>query len=81
MTSNLLGRSLGSISPQALRQAETSRLLHLLQAAPGIRFDSSDAGTSSEPKEAGKEGKENAPNAWAHRAGVNCLTIDKFEGR
>jgi DNA excision repair protein ERCC-8 len=80
MTSNLFGRALGIISPQALQKAETSRLLHSLQAAPGIKFDGSDGplqGPSS--RDEGEEGQEET--MWAHKAGVNCITIDRFEGR
>lgn len=80
MTSNLFGRALGIVSPQALQKAEMSRLLHALQAAPGIRFEGSDGPeqeTGSESDDAEREEKV----VWAHRAGVNCITIDRFEGR
>ena len=83
MTSKLLGRSLGTISPEVIQQAETSRLLHALQAAPGIRFDGSDGPTSA--KRGGRNGDgeegEKEESVWAHKAGVNCLTIDRYEGR
>ena len=75
MPPDLLGRALGTISSQALQRAETSRLLHSIQAAPGVRFDGSDAANSSRDV----EGEER--DVWAHQAGVNCLTIDRFEGR
>ena len=81
MTSNLFGRALGAISPQALHQAETSNLLHALSPAPGIRFDGSDGpgqGQQSNQKVGNDEKKE---TVWAHRSGMNCLTIDRFEGR
>ena len=80
MTSNIFGRALGSISPQALQKAETSRLLDSLQAAPGIRFDSSDAPTPSRAQ-GSRDGGDELGGTWAHRAGVNCLAIDRFEGR
>ena len=80
MTSNLLGRALGIVSPQALQQAETSRLLHSLQAAPGIRFNGGDgAAAEASSQNVGDEGEQK--DTWAHRAGVNCLTVDRFEGR
>ena len=80
MHSNLFGRALGTISPQALQRAETSRLLYSLQAAPGIRFDGSDRPVRhSTSGDGDKEGQEEG--IWAHRTGVNCLTIDGFEGR
>ena len=82
MTSNLFGRALGTISPQALQKAETSRLLSSLQAAPGIRFDGSDRATpvSAPPYPNGDE-EDGSGGVWVHKAGVNSLAIDKFEGR
>lgn len=80
MTSNIFGRALGSISPQALQKAETSRLLSSLQAAPGIRFDGSDRAAPTKAQQNGDEGDE-LGGIWAHKAGVNCLAVDKFEGR
>lgn len=79
MTFNLLGRALGSVSPQALQQAEASRLLHSLQFAPGIEFDGSDGPPISGSARGSEGGGEEA--CLAHKAGVNCLTIDPFEGR
>lgn len=80
MTSNLLGRSLGIVSPKALQEDETSRLLHSLQAAPGIKFDGSD-GPVQDPSSSDEEEEGRGNSIWAHRAGVNCITIDRFEGR
>ena len=83
MTSNLFGRALGTISPQALQRAETSRLLSSLQAAPGIRFDGSDGSTPASAQRQDRNGDEEdgSGGVWAHKAGVNSLAIDKFEGR
>ena len=80
MTLNLFGRALGSISPHALQRAETSRLLSSLQAAPGIRFDGSDGVAPTKAEHNGDE-EHKLDRIWAHKAGVNCLTIDRFEGR
>lgn len=78
MHPDLLGRALGTISAQALQRAEISRLLHSVQAAPGVRFDGSDAPAQSA---ASSRDVEDERDVWAHQAGVNCLTIDRFEGR
>lgn len=76
MNSHLFGRALGSISPQAFQRAETTRLLHALTLAPGIKFDGRQAGDQDAVPAQG------APEEiWAHRAGTNCLVIDRFEGR
>lgn len=80
MTSNLFGRALGATSPQVLQRAETSRLLHALQAAPGIRFDGSDGPTQAQSSNKKKTDAQEE-TVWAHSAGANCLTIDRFEGR
>ena len=80
MTLNLLSRALGSISPQALQNAETSRLLGCLQAAPSIRFDGSD-GTAQTKAQHIRDQEDGVSDVWAHKSGVNCLAIDRFEGR
>lgn len=77
MNSYHLGRSLGTFSPQALQRAEAYRFLNAIDAAPGIRFDGRDSSTiTSRFDGAGLEDE-----VWAHKAGVNCIAIDKFEGR
>ncbi len=80
MTSNLFGRALGTLSPQTLQRAETSRLLLALQAAPSIRFDNTD-GLAQEPSRGERSENKDEKVVWAHRAGVNHLAIDRFEGR
>lgn len=80
MNAYLLSRSLGSIGPQSLQRAETNRLLHAIQPAPDIRFDGSDDAVTSVPTPtAGGDGA--LYDTWAHKAGVNALVIDGFEGR
>lgn len=82
MSSNLFGRALGRISPQVVQADETAQLLHALQAAPGIRFDGGDGpAPAASSVEGDGSARQEEQGIWAHRAGVNCLTIDKFEGR
>lgn len=81
MNSYLLNRSLGSITPSTFHVAQTSRLVHHLQPAPGLRFSSHGAadipGSGSE-----LDNDLNHQNeVLAHRAGVNVLAIDRYEGR
>ena len=77
MNSYLFGRALGTFSHEALQRAESSRLLHAIEAAPGVRFDGED-GTAA----ASESGRTHDRDIlWAHKAGVNCVTIDKFEGK
>ncbi|KAI9705751.1 MAG: hypothetical protein M1820_004999 [Bogoriella megaspora] len=73
MNSFLLNRTLGSISPQNLERAHTTQLLQSLQPASEITFN----------LEKQDEGSNNVyrPSAIAHKAGVNSLAIDRFEGR
>ncbi|KAL9602402.1 MAG: hypothetical protein Q9219_001825 [cf. Caloplaca sp. 3 TL-2023] len=74
MNSLLLGRALGTASPEVLQRAETSRRLHSVQAARDIHFDG---------REAGAQGQEigDVGGLRAHHAGVNSIAIDRFEGR
>lgn len=70
MNALLLNRALGVISPPAFQRHETTRLLHALQSA-AVRFDGSAQPDSDALPEEAK----------AHAAGVNAMTVDKFEGR
>jgi DNA excision repair protein ERCC-8 len=85
MNSLLLNRAQGSMSPLAFQVAHTSRLVQLLEPAPGIRF--ADRHVSSSVEGAGYRIPESVPRAvsvdemLAHRAGVNVLAIDQHEGR
>ncbi|KAL8850076.1 MAG: hypothetical protein Q9221_005002 [Calogaya cf. arnoldii] len=82
MESQLFARALGNIGPEAFQRAELSRRLHAIQSAPEIEFDGHgspsttiDSGQKNERQRGIKE------EARAHRAGVNCIAIDRFEGR
>lgn len=79
MNSYLLNRQLGSISPQALAQAQHERLLGSLQPAPRIRFarQKTDQVTST----VFQSDTVSSARAVAHSAGVNSIAVDKFEGR
>ena len=78
MNSYLLGRELGTVSSKSLQRAGTNRLLLALQAAPAVKFD----GTDRAPNAASQNhGTGTGEYVWAHKAGVNCIAIDKFEGR
>ncbi|KAL1989139.1 hypothetical protein VTN96DRAFT_3686 [Rasamsonia emersonii] len=81
MNSFLLNRAQGTISPSAFHVAQTSRLVQLLEPAPGIRF------TSHKPVPGVIKSEDDGPNStpvdevFAHKAGVNVLAIDQHEGR
>ncbi|WPH03827.1 Hypothetical protein R9X50_00671000 [Acrodontium crateriforme] len=75
MNSFLLNRQLGSISPQALAKAQNERLLESIQAAPLVHF------SNQHPTSVATEQRVAAEKYIAHKAGVNSITIDKFEGR
>ncbi|KAL9128982.1 MAG: hypothetical protein Q9217_002457 [Psora testacea] len=81
MPHNLLARASGTLSPRAFEQAESSRLLHSILAAPGVKFDGSDAPQPAVPIFHGEAADAKEQAVWSHAAGVNCLTIDRFEGR
>lgn len=76
MNSYLLNRALGSITPSTFHAAQTTRLVHHLEPAPGIRF------FSRQSQQAGNVPEEDSENeVYAHKAGVNVLAIDQYEGR
>lgn len=86
MNSYLLNRALGSVSPNVFHVAQTTRLVHNLEPALGIRFSNRRA--ASEDQSQGEattpldqEDPTIAENVVAHKSGVNCLAIDQFEGR
>lgn len=84
MNSFLLNRAQGFISPSAFHVTQTSRLLHLLEPAPGIRFNSHDNEAnkkrSAEDLDLFDDGSL-LQEVFAHRAGVNVLAVDQHEGR
>ncbi|KAL5342113.1 WD40-repeat-containing domain protein [Aspergillus crustosus] len=69
MNSYLLNRVLGTVSPSTFHTAQTTRLVHNLEPAPGIRFSST------------KDGASTSDEVFAHTAGANVLAIDQYEGR
>lgn len=84
MNSYLLNRSLGSIDPNTFYAAQTTRLVHNLEPAPGIRFSSRKAATPPRPRDDADLDLDPEPiedETFAHKAGVKCLAIDQFEGR
>ena len=85
MNSYLLNRALGSVSPNAFHVAQTTRLVHNLEPAPGIRFSSRRAAPEAQSQDdlapLDDEEPATAENVFAHKSGVNCLAIDQFEGR
>ncbi|KAJ5514471.1 hypothetical protein N7463_004023 [Penicillium fimorum] len=85
MNSYLLNRALGSVTPNEFHVAQTTRLVHNLEPAPGIRFSSRRAAAPTDRSE-----DDVAPldqelgvtaEVFAHKSGVNCLAVDQFEGR
>ena len=76
MSSRHLARATGRLSHRAFEQAETSDLLHSVQAAPGVLFDGGDGAFGSVASVLHEDA-----TVWAHKAGVNCLAIDHLEGR
>lgn len=79
MNSYLLNRTLGSISPHTFHVAQTSRLVHHLEPAPGIRFSSRQ--NPGQPTSAVDVHLNSEDELYAHRAGVNVLAIDQYDGR
>lgn len=87
MNSYLLNRALGSVPPKAFHTAHTTRLVHHLEPAPGIRFSNRRAASEyksrddATPLEEDGEDGTSPERVVGHSSGVNCLAIDQFEGR
>ncbi|EEH45195.2 uncharacterized protein PADG_01345 [Paracoccidioides brasiliensis Pb18] len=87
MNSYLLNRSQGSISPSTFHVAQNSHLVRSIEPAPGIRFSSgftaaAPAPNQPESKAAASGGiYDENDGVWAHKSGVNVLTIDRYEKR
>lgn len=85
MNSYLLNRALGSVNPDAFQVAQTTRLVHHLEPAPGIRFSSRRAAPTEQAQDDAtlldQERDPTADDVFAHKSGVNCLAIDPFESR
>jgi DNA excision repair protein ERCC-8 len=70
-SSRLFARAAGDLTPNAFARTTSSELLRSFGPAPQHRFDGD-----------GDAADENlVPGVWAHREGVNALTVDKFDGR
>lgn len=86
MNAYLLNRALGSISPSTFHAAQTTRLVQQLEPAPGIRFSARRDIFSGESQAGNEYPHEDAglvfdDEVFAHKAGVNVLAIDHYEGR
>lgn len=82
MDSQLFARALGNIGPEAVQRIELSRRLRAIQPTPEIEFDGrgSQLTTIDSVQKDGQRGGTK-DEIRAHRAGVNCIAIDPFEGR
>ena len=86
LTTSLLSRSLGEISPHSFAQGQEERQLRAIQPAPLTRFDAASQTSGSNVTTTFNGAIESADDdaettTIAHKTGVNALTIDKFEGR
>ncbi|KAF2156816.1 WD40 repeat-like protein [Myriangium duriaei CBS 260.36] len=79
MNNFLLSRALGSISHQSLAEAQNDRLIHSFHASNKIKltYKSRDQGSKNE----NNDPDDLKTREVAHPAGVNSITIDRFEGR
>ena len=81
MNIELLTRALGAAGPQVFQQAEKARQLNSLQAAPNVHFDGRSENPSHDRHSKSHDEDGQGLQVWAHPAGVNCLVVDRFEGR
>ncbi|KAL9604594.1 MAG: hypothetical protein Q9179_001787 [Wetmoreana sp. 5 TL-2023] len=80
MNSQLLARALGTVGPEALQRAQLSRRLDAIQAVPGIRFNGHGSKVLDDSSHQDGTQEKAASEGRAHQAGVNSITIDRFEG-
>ena len=78
MNNFLLSRALGTISNEHLSRSQYDRQLRSLASAPNVRLTYRLNDEKVNPPEDDDNLK---PRDVAHPAGVNSITIDKFEGR
>lgn len=81
MDSQLLGRALGTAGPETLQRAVLSRQLHAIQAAPEVGFDGQETRSRDHEDLQDEVDESTGHGKRAHQAGVNCIAIDRFEGR
>ena len=82
MDSQLFARALGNIGSGTVRRAELSRRLHLIHRMPEIEFDGHGSlSTTTESDRQHEYQRSIKDEICAHRAGVNCIAVDRFEGR
>ncbi|KAK6441062.1 hypothetical protein LTR95_002716 [Oleoguttula sp. CCFEE 5521] len=86
MNAFLLNRQLGSVSPQALAQAQSQRLLQSLQADSSVTFqlDTSELQSGEDAVVDRLHSSVDCPTRGgrsAHAAGINSIAIDRWEGR
>ena len=79
MNSFLFNRAIGNVSPQAFQRAQTTQLLHGLQPAPEVSFGA-EPSSENEPSSTHIHTIQKASHV-THKAGVNAIAIDRFEGR
>lgn len=83
LATSLLTRSVADTSHRDFARAQNNRLIHALQPAPRVRFNG-EAGAPDVRRQRDNEdddSDEEGGNKFAHKAGVNAITVDKFEGR
>ena len=86
---DLLNRAIGTLTPTEFIHIENARSLEALQFLSWPRFGHPVKQGKGISHETGSEGRNHKTcggvgedgTAIAHRAGVNTITIDRFEGR
>ena len=76
MNQLLFERSYGGTRPNLFFRLESARSLRSFRRAPSLRFDGDQGpvGTSD-------RGYGDVVSPWAHKAGVNALALERFNGR
>ncbi|PBP22271.1 WD repeat protein [Diplocarpon rosae] len=80
----LFDRSTGNLTPRNFARTQTAQLIHSIQFAPRLRFNSGeseaafidDVQTEGSRLRASQQEEANQSRVWAHQSGANALAID-----
>ncbi|KAI1765156.1 WD40 repeat-like protein [Hypoxylon sp. FL1150] len=83
MNQLLFERSTGNIGPNTFARLQTTQLLSSFRSAPEFRFNGGENGSAVRDSKDGSVAPDQdvVSTLSAHRAGVNALALERFDGR
>lgn len=77
----LFDRSTGSLKPNAFARLYATQLIYYIQSTPNLRFDGSESSNIDSVTIRTGEIEDVNSNICAHKAGINALVVDRYDGR